>query len=608
MPGPVSQVAPIPVLFLGCMFAAAALGQTRFQTHQVAQSPNPTPPLAVAAHGDFNNDGREDLVISGSTPMLYLSNGDGTYDPPRAMAAVPVAIGDFNQDGKLDYVATAGVSGVPQTRVYLGNGDGTFQAPKTFSDGSSTETISSVVAEDVNHDNKTDIVELYQGSTSNSLQIWISNGNGTFTKGQRISNVLSGAFGSNAWGGDFDGDGKADIALVNTSPGYGPTTVQVWYGDGAGHLSSPYNTTDPQGDVDVVSTSAGDINNDGRNDLVAYRFKWGVGGTSTYYNEVAVFQGNSNRTLSFLTIPTSQVPFGNIAVADVNGDGVNDLIYNGATPFTGQGGGFTGSQNLTVKLGTGNGKFGSEQVVYQNPDNNQGLDLATIRSSQGTRPDLVFTQYLGNYNPGGSPTAVVLLSNETAGSFPGCGVSAAEGIHVCLPGVTSSTPASFSIGAAGPTPMRTAQVWVDGKKMAEQLTHAFSNYSFLDTSIPLSVGSHAVTLFGVGWDGTLQKKTVSLQVSNGGGCSAPGSAGVHVCSPTSGSTVSSPVQVAAAGAVTGTFARFEVWADGVKKFTSTTTDGANISLSFASGAHTLTFFAVNTSGTKWEVKESFTVK
>lgn len=60
--------------------------------------------------------------------------------------------------------------------------------------------------------------------------------------------------------------------------------------------------------------------------------------------------------------------------------------------------------------------------------------------------------------------------------------------------------------------------------------------------------------------------------------------------------------------MTGTFARFEVWADGVKKFTSTTTDGANISLAFASGAHTLTFFAVNTSGTKWEVKESFTVK
>jgi hypothetical protein len=591
------------------MFAAAALGQTQFQTHQVAQSTNPTPPLAVAAHGDFNNDGREDLVISGSTPMLYLSNGDGTYDPPRALAAVPVAIGDFNQDGKLDYVAVAVVSGVPQTRVYLGNGDGTFQAPKSFSDGSSTETISSVVAEDVNHDNKTDIVELYQGSTSNSLQIWISNGNGTFTKGQRISNVLSGEFGSQAWGGDFDGDGKADIALVNTSPGYGPTTVQVWYGDGAGHLSSPYNIADPQGDVDVVSPSAGDINNDGRNDLVAYRFKWGVGGTSTYYNEVAVFQGNSNRTLSFLALPTSQVPFGAIAVADVNGDGVNDLIYNGATPYTGQGGGFTGSQNLTVKLGQGNGNFGSEQVVYQNGNNFQGLDLAAIRSSQGTRPDLVFTQDLGNYNPGGSPTAVMLLSNETTGSFPGCGApNAAEGIHTCTPGATASSPVSFSIAAAGPTPMRTAQVWVDGKKMAEQLTHAFSNYSFLDASLPLAAGSHSVTLFGVGWDGTLQKKSFTLQVASGGACSAPGSAGVHVCSPASGSTVSSPVQISAAGKVTGTFARFEVWADGVKKFTSTTTDGANISLSFASGAHTLTFFAVNTSGTKWEVKEPFTVK
>jgi hypothetical protein len=148
---------------------------------------------------------------------------------------------------------------------------------------------------------------------------------------------------------------------------------------------------------------------------------------------------------------------------------------------------------------------------------------------------------------------------------------------------------------------------VDGKKMAEQLTHAFSNYSFLDASIPLSIGSHSVTLFGTGWDNTLQRKSFTLQVASGG-CSAPGSAGVHVCSPASGSTVASPVQISAVGKVTGTFARFEVWADGVKKFTSTTTDGANISLPFASGAHTLTFFAVNTSGTKWEVKESFTVK
>ena len=61
--------------------------------------------------------------------------------------------------------------------------------------------------------------------------------------------------------------------------------------------------------------------------------------------------------------------------------------------------------------------------------------------------------------------------------------------------------------------MRAAAVWVDGKKVTEQLAHAFSNYSFLDASIPLATGSHAITIYGTGWDDTLQKKSFTLNVT-----------------------------------------------------------------------------------------------
>ena len=94
-----------------------------------------------------------------------------------------------------------------------------------------------------------------------------------------------------------------------------------------------------------------------------------------------------------------------------------------------------------------------------------------IKSTLGTKPDIVFSAV---YNDG-SNEASELLTNTSGGAFPTCGPSGfAEGVQVCAPGATATSPVKFSVGTGGPTPMRTAQVWVDGKKTAEQLTHAFS--------------------------------------------------------------------------------------------------------------------------------------
>ena len=156
--------------------------------------------------------------------------------------------------------------------------------------------------------------------------------------------------------------------------------------------------------------------------------------------------------------------------------------------------------------------------------------------------------------------------------------------------------------------MRTAAVWVDGKKVVEQLTHAFSNYSFLDASLPLAAGSHAITVFGTGWDNTLQQKSFTLTVGSGGSCPAPSGTGVNLCQPANGATVSSPVTIQATSKVTGTLARMELWIDGVKKYTETTSPTLTYSISLAAGSHRFAVFAVNTAGAKWETFDNATVK
>ena len=67
-----------------------------------------------------------------------------------------------------------------------------------------------------------------------------------------------------------------------------------------------------------------------------------------------------------------------------------------------------------------------------------------------------------------------------------------------------------------------------------------------------------------------------------------------------GPVVNSPVLVQAASTVTGTIARMELWVDGVKRYTATSTKQLNIAISLAAGSHRFGVFAVNTAGQKWQ--------
>lgn len=619
------RFASTSALLMGCALLTCVLLPVRSFAQMTFQ---PSQPIQFHSDGvafspaDFNNDGRDDLVLAAYDSKgifgwtLALSNGNGRYATPIAMPGYPSAVGDFNGDGNLDFAELGSVLGINGNAVtiHLGNGDGTFHTLPSFAGmippySGMEWNVAAVLAVDLNHDGKTDLVEVMDSAASSYpvvMQILISNGDGTFTPGQTIlgstgSLALEGLGGSNAVTGDFDGDGRPDVALLytmtpsttNPTTIFVPTTLQVWYGDGAGHLGSPFLLTNPKYYADSFPIAA-DLNNDGRSDIVAVSLRIGTDGGTRNTPLLSVYTGKADRTMSYSTMVTNECPQG-LAVADFNGDGLNDLVTEEVSC-----GVWSPVTDFAIRLGQSSGGFGQEEALYQSL--NVAYQPYAVRTTLGTKPDIAFSQF-----DGGGNDSLTLLTNTSGGAFPGCGPTGfATGIQVCTPtGGAVTSPVKFSVGAAGPTPMRTVAVWADGKKLAEQITHAFSNYSFLDASVPLTAGSHAVTVIGTGWDNTLQQKSFTLNVS--GGCSAPAVPGIHVCQPTSVAP-SSPVAIQATATIVGKLGRMEVWVDGGKRFTETNSTTMNTNLSVTTGLHRFDFYAVNTAGIKWHQAVTTTVK
>src|SRR5437667_67399 len=234
------------------------------QTEYGAGSKNGPSGIVVS---DFNGDRKPDLVVSNvdsSTVSVLLGNGDGTFLPALNFPAGPnpwyFAVGDFNLDGKLDLaVADYGcsldcsVSPSNSVSLLLGNGDGTFQPASQLTVGNGP---AGVAVGDFNGDGKPDLAVANLNDTA--FSVLLGNGDGTFQAAKTFSSVGSHPYFVAV--GNLNRDGKPDLVITN----HLDTTVSVLLGNGDGTFQ-PVQTFPV--DSDPVYVTVGDLNGDGVQDL-----------------------------------------------------------------------------------------------------------------------------------------------------------------------------------------------------------------------------------------------------------------------------------------------------------------------------------------------------
>ncbi len=315
-------------------------------------------PSSVAI-ADFNGDGKPDLAVANQFSAdldIIAGNGDGTFAlaPTISGGQSPgaVAAGDFNDDGILDLAVTNQV-GYPVTgniSIFLGKGDGTFQLPMMLAVGGIP---AAVVAADFNRDGKLDLAVTFGSAGPAVAAVLLGNGDGTFQAaktttvgGQPLAMVV----------GDFNHDGKPDIAIANFSA----ASVSVLIGNGDGSFATAAYSVP----LAPVGVTEGDFNGDGNLDLV----------TADSPGGVSVLLGNSNGTFQPVVNYTAGSGPNAVTVGDFNGDGKADLaVTNGA-------GGFS------VLLGKGDGTF---DAPVPTPGPSGGFAITTGDFNHDGRTDLL---------------------------------------------------------------------------------------------------------------------------------------------------------------------------------------------------------------------------
>jgi len=551
----------------------------------------------TVVQGDFNSDGKPDLVLGGSDITLRLGNGNGTFQAPITIGPadntlLDLAAADVNHDGHLDVVALS-IEG--NFTVYYGNGDGTFQAPVEIATENSPRSLA------VGSFFGDGYLDVAVGDVDGDIELFRNEGGKNFV----LANTIAVGAGSapeilKVRAGDLNDDGVTDLAAVTQTAAY------VLWGDGAGSFSPVLLGSY----VNAVDLGIGDLNQDGMADvIVSYTCNatpTNNPGKGPQYNACAGFdvyygQGN-NTTFRRTVVAYNGAEPGNDPLAvDVNGDGIADIVAADSDD------GSSGS-GLYVWLGHPDGSFDQAPQVWD----------ATSMGTEGL--------VAGDWNRDGMMDFATALPGDAmteiyinGGQRTPCATSQiSPTVTVCQPvdNTYSNSPVTVEANAYDTKPVTSMQEYVDGK-----LDYSTGASSF-NTTFTEGLGTHLFVTKAWDSSGMSFRSDRSVTVYNGTpGPACPAAVGTaNICLP-SGTSASSPVQILANGYTSWIPTSAQLYIDGdlvVNNEGCPTPAGSqscgggtsyvDTTQTLASGSHDLVFKLWDANGNVYTAQKTITVQ
>ncbi|MBV9928209.1 MAG: VCBS repeat-containing protein [Acidobacteria bacterium] len=437
---------------------------------------------------DFNGDGRPDLAGAGSNVRVALNAGDGSFRPfveyPAGGFTQDVAAGDLNGDGRLDLVVTNNSQQVALT-VLLGNGDGTFGAAVSYPNDTGFDS-PSVALGDFDGDGRLDAVAAHQincfGSAciiGESVSLWRGIGDGSFQAPQQLNVGFAPARVAAA---DLNNDGNLDLAVAG---GDGGVFILLGAGDGTFRQMPDLSVVPGTDNTDIA---VGEFNGDSIPDLAI---------AAEADSRTVVVLGNGDGTFrpsASVSDALSERP-GELTVADLNGDGSQDVLLGMANCCTTNGDGMLG-----VLYGTGAGTF-QPVTRYLVPGFVVGRGGGALIASDfnGDGRQDVALQVRGN-----SPGTTVLVN--TTGSAPAA--FALGSVVLTPPSVVGGTQAEVNVLLA---PGSVAQA-----STTLTVTSSRTSVATVPSSVRVIAGMTNVR-FTVNTASVTSTQTVTINVSSGRG-------------------------------------------------------------------------------------------